>query len=132
MSGIRYLEPVPYKITRYFRILLFPVLGEPMVEGISAKSSHYSCRKNFFLGMLLQRDTAESIQKSFSGANNAFGRKPRNHKMREQEKEIAQMSHFTRLSSSGLCPFLYCCDTLIRISFSAATLSLTAYGHFIC
>jgi hypothetical protein len=50
MSGIRYLKPEPCKITRYFHILLFPVLGEPMVEGISAKSSHYSCRKNFFLG----------------------------------------------------------------------------------
>jgi hypothetical protein len=50
MSVIRSLKLEPYKITRYFRILLFPVLGDPMVEGISAKSLHYSCRKNFFLG----------------------------------------------------------------------------------
>jgi hypothetical protein len=58
-------KPEPFKITRYFRILLFPVLGEPMVEGISAKSSHYSCRKNFFWGMLLQMYTAECFQKKF-------------------------------------------------------------------
>jgi hypothetical protein len=34
---------------------LFPVPGKSLVEGVSAKSSHYSCRKNFFLGKLLER-----------------------------------------------------------------------------
>jgi hypothetical protein len=88
--------------------------------------------KLFFLECCFRDTRQNPSKKSFSGTNNAFGRKPRNHKMREQEKENCRDVPFYTAILFGALPF-YCCDTLsIRISFSAAALSLTACGHFIC
>jgi hypothetical protein len=50
---------------RAFRGAIFPVPGKSLVEGVSAKSSHYSCRKNFFLGSYLEEIGVNHPKKVF-------------------------------------------------------------------